>query len=82
MYAQIILGSLYSCYHAREMLTPYTPLLYSKIGVYRGTLFSYLCSKTLIVGTRLTIYVLSKNKKNIKFFHQKIIIFYSLKIAV
>ena len=31
----------------------YTPLVYSKTGVYRGyTLFSYFCSKTLIVGTR------------------------------
>ena len=33
-------------------IPPYTPLLYSKTGVYRGsTLFSYSCSKPYIVGT-------------------------------
>ena len=31
---------------------PYTQLLYSKNGVYRGIIFSYFCSKTLIMGTR------------------------------
>ena len=37
----------------RVTKTPYTPLVYSKTGVYRGyTLFSYFCSKTQIVGTR------------------------------
>ena len=34
------------------LIPPYTPLLYSKSRVYRGTLFSYFCSKTYIVGTR------------------------------
>ena len=36
-----------SCKHVREMNTvPFIPLLYSKIGVYRGIHFSYICSKT------------------------------------
>ena len=39
--------------HAYIILTPLTPLLYSKTGVYGGIhYFSYFCSKTYIVGTR------------------------------
>ena len=35
-------------------MPPYTPLLYSKTGVYRGIqYFFYFCFKTYIVGTRL-----------------------------
>ena len=34
-------------------IPPYTPLLYSKTGVYRGIhYFLIFCSKTYIVGTR------------------------------
>ena len=53
------------------MYTPLHPLLYSKIGVYRGKHYFLIFAPK----HRLFIYVLSKNKKNITFFHMKIIIF-------
>ena len=63
---------------------PLTSHFYKKKwGLPGYTLFSYFCSKTQIVGTRqnrLTIYVLSKNKKIITFFHVKITNFYSREI--
>ena len=43
---QIIFGhynfNLSSCKHVRIMNTPYTPLLYSQTGVYRGIHFSLI----------------------------------------
>ena len=60
--------------------TPYTPLLYSKTGVYRGILFFLIFAPKhrLWVLVR-TINVLSKNKKNIKNFHLKMNIFTAVK---
>ena len=70
---------------------PYTPLLYSKTGVYRGELvfliFALKHRLWVLVRTASvlrffripTIYVLSKNKKNITFFHLKITIFTAVK---
>ena len=29
-----------------KLITPYTPILYSKTGVYRVYIFSYSCAKT------------------------------------
>ena len=69
--------SLPSGKHVRDM---YTPLLYSKTGVCRGIpIFLIFAPKhRLWVHVRTasavpTIYVLSKNKKNIKNFLQKIL---------
>ena len=75
--------------------TPYTPLLYSITGVYRGVHFLFIfffLLQNIDFGYSLepphslrrfshvpTIYVLSKNKKNIKNFHLKIIIFTAVK---
>ena len=67
------------------MKTPYTPLLSSKTGVYRGIhyflIFALKHRLWVLVRTASvpTIYVLSKNKKNIKKFHLKIIIFTAVK---
>ena len=42
-----------SCKHVRVLYTPLHPILYSRIGVYRGVYhFSYFSSNTKIVGTR------------------------------
>ena len=73
------------------MYTPYTPLLYSKTGVYKGIhFFLYFSLKhRLWVFVRTaslwrflhvpTINVLSKNKKNITIFHLKKIFFTAMK---
>ena len=70
-----------------KCIPPYTPLLYSKTGVYRGILFFLifalkhrLCVHVRTASLRQfkrvpTINVLSKNKKNITIFHLKIIFF-------
>ena len=62
------------------LLGYYTPLLYSKIGVYRGIhyflIFGLKYRLWVLVRTPKrvpTINVLSKNKKNITIFHLKII---------
>ena len=71
-------------------IPPYSPLLYSKTGVYKGiTLFSYFCSKTYIVGTRenrlneavrtCTHNILSKNMKIVKKVPLKIVLFTAVK---
>ena len=62
----------------------YTPLLYSKTGVYRGIhFFLIFASKhrlwVLVRTASPTINVLSKNKKNNKKFHLKINIFTAVK---
>ena len=74
--------------HAYIILTPWTPLLYSKTGVYRGIhYFSYYCIKHrlwVLVRTASprrfyrvpTIYVLSRNMKNIRVFYLKIFSFF------
>ena len=70
------------------MNTPYTPILYSKTGVYTGIHFFLLLNidrgyslKPPQLGPQRvpTIYVFSKNMKNITFFHPKISIFTALK---
>ena len=75
------------------MKTPYTvtpPLLYRKIGVYRGIyyflVFALKGRLWVLVRTALrqfqplpTIYVYSKYKKNITTFHLKIVIFTAMK---
>ena len=68
----------------------YTPLLYRKTGVYRGIpIFLNLDPKYrlwVLVRTASpsvpTMYVLSKNKKNIKFFLMKFSIFATEKISI
>ena len=65
-------------------IPPYTPLLYSKTGVYRGIHFFLFLLQNIDCGYSLeqrvpSINVLSKNKKNIKKFHLKIIIFTAFK---
>ena len=52
--------------HVRAMNTPETPLLNSKTGVYRGIPIFFLFLHQNIDCVVPTIYVLSKNKKNIK----------------
>ena len=78
--------------HTYIILTLLTPLIYSRTGVYRGIYsFSYFCSKHrlwVLVRTASsrrfsrvpTIYVLSRNMKNIRIFYLKIFIFFSGKI--
>ena len=73
--------------HVRVMYTPRTPLLYSKTGVFRGIpIFLIFAPKHrlwVLVRTASarrfkrvpTIYVLSKNKKNINIFLMKFSIF-------
>ena len=60
---------------------PYTTLLYSKIGLYRGIhlflIFNLYHRFWVLVRTA---YVLRKNKKNISIFHRKKIIFYNREI--
>ena len=80
-------GSYTSRKQVLVMKTPYTPLLYSKTGVFRGIHFflifapkhrSWVLVRTASLRrfSRVpTIYVLSKSKKNITIFHLKIIIF-------
>ena len=58
-------------------IPPYTPLLYGKTGVCRGKPIVLLLLKTWIVVP--IIYVLSKNKKNVKSFLLKIFNFYNLR---
>ena len=77
--------------HFYIVTTPYTPLLYSKTGVYWGIHFFLIFASKhrLLVLVRTaslrrfysvpTIYVLSKNMKNITIFHLKIIIFTAVK---
>ena len=69
-------------------IPPYTPLLYSKIGVCRGIhIFALKHRLWVLVRTASlrrfyrvpTHYVLSKNKKNVTFFHLKIQVFTALK---
>ena len=72
-------------------IPPYTPLFYSKTGVYRGIHFFLIFALkhrlwVLVRTTSLrrflrlpTINVLSKNKKNITIFHLKIIFFTAVK---
>ena len=86
--------SLTSRKHAYIFLTPQTPLLYSKTGVYRGIhYFSYICSKHrlwVLVRTASprrfyrvpTIYVLSKSMKNIRVFDLKIFNFLEMKVSI
>ena len=70
-----------------QFIPPYTPLLHSKTGVYRGIPFFFLfllknidCGYSLEPPRRVsTIYVLSKNKKNVKHFLLKIFIFYNFR---
>ena len=65
-----------------KCVPPQTPLLYSKIGVCRGIpIFLIFAPKhRLWVLVRTAIYVLNKNKKNIKFFPMKFSIFVFEKI--
>ena len=61
-----------------RFIPPYNPLLYSKIGVYRGIQYFLIFA----LKHRLwvpTINVLSKNKINIRIFHLKINIFTAVK---
>ena len=65
-------------------IPPQTPLLYSKTGVRRGIpIFLIFAPKhrlcVLIRTASPTIYVLGKNKKNIKIFLLKIFSFYNFK---
>ena len=67
-------------------IPPYTPLLYSKIGVYRGIhiflIFALKHRLWVLVRTAsmlTTVNVLSKNKKNITISHLKIIFFTAVK---
>ena len=74
-----------------QCISPYIPLLYSKTGVCRGIhiflIFALKHRLWVLVRTTSarrfyrvpTIYVLSKNKKNIKIFLLKIFNFYSSK---
>ena len=67
-----------SCKHVREMYTPYTPLLYSETGVYRGIHYFLI----FVLKHRLwvpTIYVLIKNMKKVKNIQTKIVIFTAVK---
>ena len=63
---------------------PYTPLLYTKVGVYKGKhdFLIFALKQRLWVLVRTTIYVLCKNKKNIEVFRQKSSFLQLLKIAV
>ena len=60
------------------MKTPLHPTLYSKTGVYKGihVFLIFALNHRLWVLART---VMSKNKKNITFFHLKIIIFTAVK---
>ena len=60
---------------------PLTPHFYIvKLGFTGVYIFLIFAPKTYIMGTRVpTIYVLGKNKKNITFFHLKIIDFIAVK---
>ena len=58
-----------------QVTPPYTPLLYSKTGVYRGILYFLISGGSNVY----TMYFLSKNKKNITIFHLKMIIFTAVK---
>ena len=64
-----------------QSILPQTPLLYCKTGVCRGipSFLIFAPKHRLWVPT---VYVLSKNKKNIEFFLQNILIFTTLKISV
>ena len=67
-----------------RFIPPFTPLLYSKTGVYRGKhYFLIFASKHrlwVLVRTAVpTIDVLNKNKKNIRIFRLKINIFTAVK---
>ena len=69
-----------------EWRPPYIPLLYSKIGVYRGIHYFLIfdLKHRLWVHVRTasrvhTIYALSKNLKYITVFHLKFIIFTAMK---
>ena len=55
-----------------------TPLLYSKIGVYRG-IHNFIIFVLKHRLCELTIYVLNKNKKHIIIFHLKVNIFIAVK---
>ena len=61
---------MYVCF-----IPPYTPLLYSKTGVYRGIhyflIFALKHRLWVLVRTVPTIYVLSKNKKKVNIFSTK-----------
>ena len=67
-----------------QYIPPYTPFLYSKTGVCRGIPIFLIFAPNIDCGYLLelprrvpTIYVLSKNKKNIKINSNKIFNFYS-----
>ena len=74
-----------------SFIPPYTPLLYSKIGVYRAIqyflIFALKHRFWVLIRTASmrrfycvpTINVLNKNKKNIRIFHLKINIFTAVK---
>ena len=57
----------------------YIPILCSKTGVYRGIHCFLILLINIDCGFSSTIYVLSKNKKNITIYHLKIIIFTAVK---
>ena len=69
---------------------PYTPLLYSKTGVYRGIHYFLILLQNIDCGYSLELphgssneypqsMFWSKNKKNIRIFHLKIIVFTAVK---
>ena len=70
-----------SCKQVRVMNTPLHPTLYSKTGVYRGIHFFliFALKHRSWVLVRTAIYVLSKIKKYLTFFHMKITIFTAVK---
>ena len=59
-------------------IPPFTPFLYGKTWVYRGLHYFLIFALKHILWVP-TIYVLSKNKTNIIFFHLKIINFTAVK---
>ena len=68
-----------NCRSVRAMNTPQTPLLYSKTGVCRGIpnflIFAPKQARRFSRVPTIYMYVLSKNKKNIKHFLLKFFIF-------
>ena len=80
--------TLPKCSHQENMsvqcIPPWTPLLYSKTGVYRGIpIFLIFAQKhrLWVVVRTATIYVLSRNKKNVKIFLLKIFVFTTKKFS-
>ena len=61
---------------SEKCIPPYTPLLYRKTGVPIFLTFAPKYRLWVLVRTESTIYLLSKNKKNIKTFMLKIFVLF------